>query len=128
MGVYRLTEIDAGPLPVVVDIDDEGRCREELVAAVLTLRANGRWSLASRDRKVCFGDFVQDFDEDFDEGSFVVDGSTVIFFDDEGKLPRDRTMDLDMDIDIDDLGVGTLSPNALSVRLEEGVVAIFRKR
>ena len=128
VGVYRLTAIDEHRMPVVVDIDDEARCREELFSAVLTLRANGTWNLVSRERKVCDGDLVKDVDEEFDGGTFTVDGSTVTFFDEDGQMPRDRSLDLDRDeIELDDLGVGTLSRDALSVRLEVGVVAIFRK-
>ena len=58
-GVYSLSEVDSQPLPIVTDIDDEGRCRKELAAADLTLRGNGTWSLVSRDRKVCYGGYVE---------------------------------------------------------------------
>jgi hypothetical protein len=125
-GTYRLTEIDSAPLPTVVDVDDEGRCREELVSATLTLHTGGRWNLVSRDRKVCYGDLVEDVDEEFDEGHFLVDGSTITFLDEQGHLPR-VDYDLDRDIEIDDLGTGTLGRNGLSVRLEDGPVAIFRR-
>ena len=128
-GTYRLTELDQTPLPAVIDIEDEGRCREELWSAALTLRRNGTWSLVSRDREVCFGDLVRDFDEDLDEGTYVVTGSTILFFDEDGRIPADRDHDVYRDdVEIEDLEVGTLSHNALSVRLDDGVVAIFRKR
>jgi hypothetical protein len=128
-GVYRLTELDEVPLPAVVDIDDEGRCRQELWSAALTLRGNGTWTLVSRDRDVCYGDLVRDYDDDIDEGTYVVTGSTVLFFDEDGRIPADRKLDVYRDdVEIEDLEVGTLSPNAVSVRLDDGVVAVFRKR
>jgi hypothetical protein len=124
--VYRLTQIGKAGVPVVVDIDDEGMCREELVSAVLSLHENGTWDLTSRSRKICNGDHVEDVDQDFDRGLFTIDGSTVTFYDEDGRPPRNKSLDRDLDIEIDDLGVGTLSRGALSVRLEEGVIAIFR--
>jgi hypothetical protein len=128
-GVYRLTELDGVPVPAVVDIDDEGRCRQELYSAALTLRRNGTWGLVSRNRDVCYGDLVRDFDDDFDEGTYVLTGSTILFFDEDGRIPADRDLDVYRDdVEIDDLEVGTLSPNALSVRLDDGVIATFRKR
>jgi hypothetical protein len=128
-GVYRLTELDGMPVPIVTDIDDEGRCREEVSSAALTLNNNGTWSLVTRDRKVCSGDFTEDLDQDLDQGIYRMDGSTIMFFDEEGGSTRDRVRDVidDDDDRIDELEVGTLSPGALSVRLEDGSVAIFRR-
>jgi hypothetical protein len=127
--VYRLTEIGGVPLPVVHDLEDEGRCREELFSATLTLYDNGSWSLVSRDREVCSGDFVKDVDQDLDEGLFTVEGSTIRFLDRSGRPPHERVLDIipGDDTGIEDLDVGTLAPGALTVRLENGVVAVFRK-
>ena len=127
-GVYRLTDIDSDPLPVVTDIDDEGRCREELSLATLTLRNNGTWALISRERRLCDGDFVEELEQDLEEGIFVLDGSMIMFLDEDGRAPDDQIIELDEDdAGIEDLEVGTVAPGALSVRLENGSVAVFRR-
>lgn len=125
-GVYRLVEIDAGPLPAF--IEQEGNCREELISASLVLLAEGEWSLVSTDRESC-GERVEE-EEETEEGTFTLQGSTITFLDEDGDLPRDRTPAPGQprgDLDIEELATGTLAGDLLTVRLEDGVVAVFRK-
>jgi hypothetical protein len=126
VGVYQLTEVDAAPLPALVDV--EGDCREELVSASLTLHANGQWTLASIDRETCDGQM--DENRETEDGWFTVEGSTITFLDEDGDLPRDRTPTpghVRGKLDIEHLGTGTLAGDVLTIRLEEGAIAVFRR-
>jgi hypothetical protein len=118
VGTYRLATINDRPLPVVVE--EEDGCRDEVVSGTLTLKPDGTWTLVHTERDVC-GDKVES-DEENEDGKYTLQGTMVTFNDDAG----DRRDD-DGDIDIDDLRTGTLSADAIAIRLQDGVVAVFRK-
>lgn len=117
-GTYVLAEVQGQALPVLTE--EENGCREEVLAATLTLEADGDWEMEYTERETC-GAEVEEDEEDA-EGDFTVDGTTVRFSDDdESRDPTDE-------IDLDELGVGTLSEAGLSVRLQDGrTVLVFRR-
>ena len=121
--VYRLAEVEGRALPVV--IEQEGDCRDELLGATLTLAADGEWTLVTQEREVC-GDRVEE-DEEREEGRYTAEGQTVRFLDEDGEAEEDDRDDEGPELDVEDLTVGTRSAGALSVRLEDGRTAVFRR-
>jgi hypothetical protein len=70
-----------------------------------------------------------DLDDDTEMGRYTVNGSTVTFLEKDGDPPRERTGGIlhRENMDIEDLATATVSENALNVRLEDGVVAVFKR-
>lgn len=122
-GTYRLATVDGRDLPVTLDEDEGDGCREELSAAVLTLDADGSWTLRSTERDVCGGD-VREEEEETEEGSYALEGS-ALRFDNDGD-PGDDGPDDDT-VDVDDLASGTVDAGGLTVRTEGGAVLVFRR-
>ena len=117
-GSYALYQVNGQPLPVVTD--EENGCREEVLAATLIIEANGDWRMDYTERETC-GTEVEEDEED-ESGRYITEGNTIIFSDDdESDSPADE-------IDIDELGIGTLSGDVLSVTLEDRrTVLSFRR-
>lgn len=126
---YRLVAIDGQSLPVVVETEDD--CREEVTEATLTLRDNNEWLLEIGEREVC-GDAVEDEEMEEEEGTYAKDGDTIRFSGDDESDDEDTAEDEDEaeeedEVELDDLTVGTVSADGLSVRLADGqTVAVFR--
>ena len=118
-GAWRLVEVAGAALPFVSE-DSDG-CREEVSAATLTLEADGDYVLETIEREIC-GDVVEQ-DDDREEGEYRIEGTAVRF--DEEDDDDDAN---DEDVDIDDLVVGTVSADGLTVRLDDGrTVLVFRR-
>jgi hypothetical protein len=123
-GTYRLTKLDGGPLPAL--IEEAGGCREELISAWLVLHENGRWILTSMERDNCA---QGNLDDDKEMGRYMVSGSTVTFLEEDGDPQSDPTAGVRAHekLDIEHLTTATVSKDALTVRLDDGAVAVFRK-
>jgi len=119
---FRLISVAGKSLPVVVE--QEGECREELQSAMLTLDTNGKWSLVVTEKEICGTN--QDNEEEREHGTYKANGTTVQFFDENGK-PTVPDAD-DGELDVADLREGTRSSDGLTVRLADGKTdLIFRK-
>lgn len=112
--VFQLVQVAGQNLPVVTE--ENGDCRDELLAATLTLHAGQRWTLVTQEREVC-GDQADD-DEDREEGTYAVDGETIRFMDEDGDLPQDDGDD--SELEIDDLLEGVRTDTGLTVRVVDG--------
>lgn len=122
---YTLVEVSGKPLPALVE--KELRCREEVTAGALMLRADGRWLLETTSRETC-GERVKD-DRDSDDGTYRVERKTIRFFDDDGRENSDRGWGVGRDIDIDELKTGTTADDeTLKVQLADGrTTLVFRR-
>lgn len=119
--VYRLTEVNGGALPVVVEQDE--RCREELLGGTLTLETDGRWRLMTQEREVCGADV--EAEEESEDGIFTREGQTIRFLEEDGEPNDDEG---DEGIDAENLSVGTVAGGALTVRLADGATTLtFRQ-
>lgn len=132
-GAWRLAEVGGRALPLAME--EAGGCREELLAAALTLESGGRWSLVASERETCGGRAREERDEE--RGTYTVQGGAVAFAEDANDrddTPDDRAAANDRDgaddardLDLDDLRSATLSGGALRVVLEDGATAVFRR-
>ncbi len=125
-GTWRLAEVGGRALPLTTE--EAGGCRDELLAATLTLEAGGRWTLVASERETCGGRAREERDEE--RGTYTVSGGAVTFA--EEADDRDDTPDNDRDDandgpDLDDPRSATLSGGALRVVLEDGATAVFRR-
>jgi hypothetical protein len=122
---YTLVEVAGSSLPA--QTEKEWRCREEVTAGTLSLRADGRWLLETASRETC-GDRTEE-DRDTDDGTYRAEGSTLHFLDDDGRQ-SDAGWGLDRDIDLDDLRTGTLAGDGtLTVRLaDDKQTLVFRRQ
>ena len=119
-GAWRLAEVGGKALPVVTE--EGGGCREEVTAATLTLAADGRWTLAVTEREVCGQRAGEEQEEE--RGTYTVQGAAVTFARDDASARDD---DPPAELEIDEPVSATLEGGALSVRLENGAVAVFRR-
>lgn len=108
-GTYTLAQVNGQPLPVVTET--EGDCRDEVVSGTLTLTAGGDWELEYLERETC-GATVEEEGEG-EDGDYTVDGATLRFSDDTDEFDAN-------DFDLEELGVGTLTAQALTVTLQDG--------
>lgn len=115
--VFRLTEVGGQPLPV--SYPEEDGCEEEILGATLFLEADGEWELELRKREIC-GEEVED-DEDEEEGTYTVDGSTYRFVGPEDGTPGPG------EIEIESLREGRLAGDVLTARLADGTTVVFRR-
>ncbi len=116
-GAYTLQQVNGQELPVVTETTDD--CRDDILSGTLTLEANGEWQLEYVERETCGADIEED--QEREDGSYTVDGQTVLFSDDTDAFEAN-------DLDIDELGTATLNGNELSVTLQDGqTVLVFRK-
>ena len=122
---YTLVEVAGNRLPA--ETEKEWRCREEVTAGTLSLRDDGRWLLETATRETC-GDRTKE-DRDTDDGTYRAEGSTLHFFDDDGRQ-SDAGWGLDRDIDLDDLRTGTLAGDGtLTIRLaDDKQTLVFRRQ
>ena len=118
---YRLTTVAGRALPAVVE--EENGCREEILAATLTLETGGRWVLVSTEREVCGSSTEQE--EEREAGTYTLDGAALRFArtddddDDEGAS--------ETDIEVDEMSSGMITGGELTVRLrDERTVLVFR--
>jgi len=107
-GTYTLVEIDGRPLPVVTD--RKGDCQEEVLSATLILGTDGEWELNYTERETCGADVDEDL-EDAD-GHYRAEGEMIHFSDDTDPYEPD-------DLDIDELGMGTVTADGMTVRLQD---------
>ncbi|HEX6037651.1 hypothetical protein [Longimicrobium sp.] len=124
-GTYTLAQVDGRALPTVVETD--GACRDELVSATLVL-ADGTWTLEATERELCDGQAARE-DRDTEQGRYTLSGTAVTFTDDDGDDDSADAADADdaASVDVDDLATGTLDGGTLTVRLEGGQTAVFRR-
>jgi hypothetical protein len=125
-GSYRLAELGGRPVPVL--LEEEDGCREELLAATLTLAAGGEWTLTSVERESCGARAEQD--EESDTGRYTTAGAVLSFTSDDRDEGGDDDADADEsgEIEVDELRTGSLSGDALTVRLaDERTVLVFRR-
>lgn len=120
---YRLVELGGKALPV--EVEREGRCREYVTQATLTLRPDSLWALEYTKREVC-GDRAE-VETEREDGRYSVVADTIRFHDDDDDRD-DRDDQDDDDLDLDDLATATRSPEgALAGRLEDGrTTLVFR--
>jgi hypothetical protein len=111
---YRLVQVAGQPLPVVTE--QSGECRDELLAATLTLHGDGTWTLLTTEREVC-GTTTEE-EEDREEGRYTADGQALRFLDENGKPAVDDGDD--SELEVDDLLDGTRSAEGLVVRAADG--------
>jgi hypothetical protein len=107
-GTYILERVGSSGLPATVEV--EGDCREEVLAATLTLNANDTWRLETRERDVCPNE-TEDENESA-TGRYRVSGTTIEFLDDDGESQQGESGD-----DLDELSTGRIEGTALRVRL-----------
>jgi hypothetical protein len=123
---YTLAEVGGRSLPAVTG--EEDGCREEVVAATLTLEADGDWILVMQEREAC-GDRVEE-DEEREEGTYRMEDGAIRFLDDDeddDQEDEDDEQDED-DLDLDDLTTGSRTAGGLTVRLEDSdAVLVFRR-
>jgi hypothetical protein len=120
---YVLVEVAGKALPALVE--KELRCREDVVAGVLTL-SDGRWQLETTTREAC-GDRSKE-DRDRDDGTYSSDGAVLTFRDDDGHQNAERET-VGTDIDLDELERGTIAGDGtLRVQLADArTTLLFRQ-
>jgi hypothetical protein len=119
---YLLLDLGGKPLPV--RIEREWRCYEDVVAATLRLREDGRWRLESTVRETCGS--RSKLEHENEDGTYRAQGSTLRFLDDDG---RRNHADWDGEIDLDDLDHGTLAEGGvLTVRLADNKTVLRFRR
>lgn len=128
-GAWRLAEVGGRPLPVVVE--EGGGCREELRAATLTLEPGGRWTLSAVEAEACDGRPARE-ERDEERGAYTLQGASVTFTAPSDAAPstgaaKEAEDDDGNDLDVDDLVSGTVAGGALTVRLDDGTTAVFRR-
>lgn len=131
-GAWRLAEVAGKPLPVVAE--EGGGCREEILAATLTLDPRGRWTLLASEREVCGGRVEQE--EEREAGTYTLQGQALAFTpapdtasaggDDDGDSPDDAGSGA-AEIEVDEPVSGTVAGAVLTVRLKDGTTAVFRR-
>lgn len=114
---FRLTEVGGKPLPV--SYPEENGCQEEIISATLSLESDGDWKMEQKKRETC-GDGVEE-DEDVEQGSYTVDGSTYRFTAPQGGTASPG------EIEIENLANGTLAGDVLTARLADGTIVVFRR-
>ena len=115
--IFRLTEVGGQPLPV--SYPEEDGCEEEILGATLFLESDGEWEMEQTKREVC-GDDVEE-DEDVEEGTYTVQGSTYRFAGPQGETPSAG------EIEIESLTEGTVAGDVLTARLADGTIVLFRR-
>lgn len=122
----RYVLVDVGGKALPVEIDKEWRCREDLTAATLLLREDGRWRLETSVRETC-GNRTEMEHED-EDGRYRAEGTTLHFLDDDGNRNH-ADWGLGGEIDPDELDQGTMADGGtLTVRLaDEKTVLRFRR-
>lgn len=104
-GSYKLMTIGGARLPAAVAEKDV--CREEVEAAVLTLNADGTWTLSAFSRESCGRGTSTD--HEVESGKYTVSGETIRFTQDDDKGERDAD-------DLDPVQ-GALEGDMLNIRL-----------
>ena len=118
---FRLVEVSGTALPVTTEGGDG--CREDVIAATLTLEADGGWAMVTQEREVC-GTRVEE-DEDREEGTYRLEGNAFRFVNDDEDDDGDDDAD---ELDVEELATGTRTADGLTVRLEDGeTVLVFRR-
>ena len=122
---YRLVQVAGRTLPAMVE--QELRCKEEVMEGALTLRDDGRWVLETAIRETC-GNRVT-HERDTDDGTFTREGGTIRFLDDDGEVPSDGGWNVRTDIDLEDLVTGALAGDGtLTAQLaDERTTLVFRR-
>ena len=119
-GTYALVQIGTNTLPATIETEDN--CREEVVAATLTLDTNGTWRMERHERDVCAD--KTDNEQEVDTGRYRLTGNTIEFLDDDGKTQQNEEGD-----DLDDLSSGTIEGSVLRVKLGRSeMIAQFRRQ
>lgn len=112
---YRLVQVGGKNLPV--EVEGKWRCREEVTAGTLTLRADGSWRLETLKQETC-GDRTEQ-DRDDDDGTYRTEGDAIRFYDDDGRVIS-ADWELERELDLDDLRTGTrASDGTLNVQLAD---------
>ena len=115
---FALLEVGGDPLPVTYP--EEDGCEEELMDATLSLGADGEWELRMTKREMC-GDAVEE-DEDGEEGTYTVDGSSYTF-----ESPQGSPGGSPDELEIEHMAEGTLEGDVLTVRLRDGTTLRYQK-
>lgn len=117
--MFTLTDIGGQPLPVTYP--EEAGCQEELLSATLSLEADGEWDMNMTKREIC-GDAVEE-DEDEEEGSYTVNGSSYAFESPQVSAGGNNAGE----IEIEQMQQGTLEGDVLTVQLRDGTVLRFQR-
>jgi len=122
----RYVLLDVGGKSLPVRIEKEWRCHEDVAAATLLLREDGRWRLETTVRETCGTRSRMDGDDE--DGMYRAQGETLRFFDDDGHRHH-REWSPAGEIELDDLDQGTLTDGGLlTVRLADGETVLRFRR
>lgn len=133
VGTYRLQTIN-DQVPPILTAAWQG-CREQIVSAGLALYPDRRYTLSGTARQDCAGSPPSENRGGGARGRYAVEGDIVRFDAESERLegaagpgwienPPDRRLAIE---DLGGGGIGMLAGDTLTIRLENGGIATFRK-
>ncbi|WP_162913295.1 hypothetical protein [Rhodospirillaceae bacterium SYSU D60014] len=130
-GTYRLQSVNDQALPALVGSWDD--CREDLLSAALTLRPNRRYLMTATARQECAGAAPIESRGRGTQGRYTVQGDTIRLDDEPTMLAGAAGPGWVDDYSgrrfaVEEIeGVGMLDGDTLTLRLEGGGIATFRR-